>query len=226
MNVLYTTVRKAAFICALALIPSWISAQGLFEAERRSAAQAALMHDGELRPMRFGVKTNLLYGFGTLTPNLGFEFGLGRRSTLDLTGGYNWWNMNGTDASNRKLGHWIVQPEYRWWLCERFNGHFFGAHLLGGMYNISEHRIPLLFGEKNSEDYRYDGWLAGFGVSYGYQLMLARRWNLEFTIGVGYARMGYDRYEHQRCGELVEDNAARNYFGPTKAGITLIFLIK
>lgn len=32
------------------------------------------------------VKTNLLY-WATSTPNIGFEFGLGKRTTLDLVGG-------------------------------------------------------------------------------------------------------------------------------------------
>lgn len=226
MNNVYTSVRKIIIFCVLTLTPVGISAQESSAALRRSAAEQAALQNGGLRPMRFAVKANFLYGLGTLTPNIGFEIGLGRRSTLDITGGYNWWNMDGTDTDNRKLGHWIIEPEYRRWLCERFYGHFFGVHLLGGMYNIAEHRIPLLFGEKNSEDYRYDGWIAGVGISYGYHLMLGRLWNLEFTVGVGYARMQYDRYEHFRCGELIEGNAGRNYFGPTKAGVTLIFLIK
>ncbi len=38
--------------------------------------------------------------------------------------------------------HWLVHPEFRYWLCERFNGHFFGVHLLGGEYNISKVKLP------------------------------------------------------------------------------------
>ena len=196
-------------------------------AMRREAAGAVVARNNYLRPpMRFALKTNLLYGVGTLTPNFAAEFAMGRRSTLDVAVGYNPWNMNGTDSDNRKLGHWIVQPEYRWWLCERFNGHFFGAHVFGGQFNISEHKIPLLFGEKDSQNYRYDGWMVGAGVSYGYQLMLGKAWNLEFNVGVGYGRMFYDRYESERCGELIQKDARRNYFGPTKAGITIMYLIK
>lgn len=178
------------------------------------------------RPMRFALKTNVLYTAAALAPNLSFEAGLGPKSTIDVGGGFNLWRMDGTDASNRKLGHWIIQPEYRWWLCERFNGHYFGAHVFGGMFNIAEHHTPLLFGEKNSADFRYEGWYAGAGVSYGYQLPLARNWNLEFNVGAGWALMRYDRYEHQRCGELIQPDVKRNYFGPTKLGITLTYLIK
>ena len=77
---------------------------------------------------KVAVKTNLLYGAGTLTPNLGVEFGLGKRTTLDISGGYNPWNRQGTATDNKKWVHNIVQPEFRYWLCQRFNGHFFGVH--------------------------------------------------------------------------------------------------
>ena len=56
------------------------------------------------------VKTNLLY-WATSTPNIGFEFGLGKRTTLDLVGGYNPWTLNKDD--NKKIKHWMVMPEFR-----------------------------------------------------------------------------------------------------------------
>lgn len=36
----------------------------------------------------FAVKTNVLY-WATTTPNLGFEVGLGEKTSLELIGGYN-----------------------------------------------------------------------------------------------------------------------------------------
>ncbi|MEG1935625.1 MAG: DUF3575 domain-containing protein, partial [Rikenellaceae bacterium] len=41
------------------------------------------------------IKTNLLYGAAAYTPNLGLEIGLGRKTTLDISGGYNPWNRDG-----------------------------------------------------------------------------------------------------------------------------------
>ncbi|MEG2866016.1 MAG: DUF3575 domain-containing protein, partial [Mucinivorans sp.] len=119
------------------------------------------------------VKTNLLYGAGAFTPNLGVEIGLGRRTTLDLSGGYNWFNLDGKRDNNKKLVHFMVQPEFRYFLCEKFNGHFFGVHALYSEYNIGGHNLPMLFGQ-GSKDFRHQGWAAGAGVSYGYQLMLGR----------------------------------------------------
>lgn len=171
-----------------------------------------------------GIKTNLLYGGYTFTPNLGVEIGLGKRTTLEVTGGYNPWNLNGAKNNNKKLVHWLTQAEFRYFLCEKSNGHFFGAHVLGGQYNISGHKLPLLLG-KGSDDFRFEGMALGLGVSYGYQLVLAKRWNLEFNIGVGYVNMRYDKYNCPKCGDKV-GTETKHYFGPTKAGVSLIYIIK
>lgn len=170
------------------------------------------------------VKTNLLYGAYTYTPNLGMEIGLGKRTTLDFGAGYNWFNRNGSQVDNKKLVHWLAQVEYRYWLCSKFSGHFFGLHALGTQYNIAGHELPLVFG-KGSKNLRYEGWGAGAGISYGYNFYLGRRWSLEANIGVGYARLHYDKFECVKCGKKIATEN-RNYWGPTKAGISLIYIIK
>ena len=167
------------------------------------------------------LKTNLLYDFGAMTPNLGLEIGLDKRSTLNISAGYNPWNLDGTYDDNKKLVHWLANIEYRWWLCERFNGHFFGAHVLGSQYNVGEYDVPMLF-EKES---RYEGWAAGAGLSYGYHWMWSKRWAMEFTLGLGYIHLEYDIYGCEKCAEM-EGQEKKNYFGPTKAGINLVFMIK
>lgn len=177
-----------------------------------------------LRAQYISIKANLLYGAYTYTPNLSLEVGLGRRSTLDLSGGYNPWNLNGTAENNKKLVHWLGEIEYRYWLCQRFTGHFFGIHALGTQYNIAKQELPLLF-EKGSKEYRYEGYGYGGGISYGYNFFLGIRWSLEANIGIGYARLHYDKYKCYKCGEKV-GTENRNYFGPTKAGISLIYYIK
>lgn len=171
-----------------------------------------------------GIKTNLLYGGYAFTPNLGVEIGLGKHTTLDVSGGYNWFNLDSGKNNNKKQVHWIVQPEFRYFLCEKFNGHFFGVHALYSQYNIGGNSLPMLFG-KGSSNFRHEGWAAGAGLSYGYQLMLGRSWNLEFNIGVGYAQLKYDKYDCPKCGEKVENGKSKHYFGPTKAGVSLIWII-
>ncbi|MEG1607089.1 MAG: DUF3575 domain-containing protein [Mucinivorans sp.] len=168
------------------------------------------------------IKANLLYGATTLTPNLGLEVGLGKHTTIDLSGGYNPWNRTAGKNDNKKLVHWLVQPEFRYWLCQRFNGHFFGVHALGGQYNIAGHKLLGMV----SADYRYEGYMVGGGLTYGYQFVLGRNWNLEASIGIGYARLHYDKYNCPTCSALLERGVNKNYFGPTKASISIIFTIR
>ncbi len=85
------------------------------------------------------VKTNALYWL-TTTPNLGVEFAVGDQTTFSLEGGYNPWTLN--KEENRKLKHWMVLPEFRYWLCEAFNGHFFGVNSGYTFFNISGMPIP------------------------------------------------------------------------------------
>lgn len=163
---------------------------------------------------KVAVKTNLLYD-ATTTLNLGFEFGLGQKTTLDLSGNYNPWKFG-----NYRLKHWLIQPEFRYWFCERFNGHFIGFHGHYAKYNVGG-----LFFNDNMKHNRYQGHLYGGGISYGYQWVLNNRWNLEATIGVGYARLSDSKYPIASCGEKIKSEN-RNYWGPTKAGITIVYIIK
>lgn len=173
-----------------------------------------------------GIKTNLLYD-ATSTINLGAEIALGRRVTLDVSGNLNLWKFR----DNRKMKHILVQPEIRWWTCERFNGHFFGLHFHWAHYNWGGmlpwgFRTGKMFGSVESRpmlDHRYQGWLAGGGLTYGYQWLLGRHWNLEASIGVGYAYLDYDKYLCHKCGRRISADS-RHYFGPTKAAISLIYL--
>ena len=161
---------------------------------------------GTVKAQDIAVKTNLLYWSST-TPNLSLEFGLGKRTTLDLTGAYNPWTLN--KDKNKKIKHWMVMPEFRYWLCERYNGHFFGLHSGYAFYNISGVRIP--FQSKSTKDHRYQGWATGLGLSYGYSWILGKRWNLEATIGLGYIYTQYDKYECATCGKF-KGNKDKHYF--------------
>ena len=177
------------------------------------------------RAQSVGVKTNLL-GAATLNANAGIEIGLAPRWTLDVTGQYNAWPVEG-----HKWKHWLAQPEARYWFCDRFAGHFVGVHALGGQYNVGNlgdmHGLGIKYGGidfgRLSEN-RAQGWAVGAGVSYGYAWILGKHWNLEAELGVGYVYTRYDVYECVDCGRLTESGLTRNYVGPTKAAINLVYV--
>ena len=178
---------------------------------------ASILHG--IRAQEAAIKTNLLYD-ATATINLGAEMALAPKWTLDLSANYNAWEPR----KDKKWKHWMAQPEARYWLCEAFNGHFFGAHLLGGQYNVGG--IDLPFGIYDGlKTHRYEGWYIGGGLVYGYQWLLGKRWSLEAALGLGYVRAWYDRYECPHCGEWLGEGK-KNYLGVTKAAISLIYIIK
>ena len=160
------------------------------------------------------VKTNVLYD-ATTTFNLGAEVAFDKHLSLDISGNYNPWTL----PDDKSIKHWLVQPELRYWLCERFNGSFFGLHGHYGEMNVSNLNI---FGMGHD---RYDGNVYGAGISYGYQWIISKRWSMEATIGVGYAHLKYDKYARGDGGEKLGHNN-RNYFGPTKVGLSFIYIIK
>ena len=239
------------------------------------------------------LKTNLLYD-ATTTINLGYEVALNKRTTLDIGINYNPWTLGSkwvglyenevdgyASASERqsKLKHFMIQPEVRWWLCEKFNGHFFGVHLHGGMFNVGALKMPFDWGRykhsdgaykgeylgtypvkmspvnndnikvngigyhrpsgaiaNNDDIWRYadrdgiyvnsfEGWFIGAGVSYGYHWILGKRFSMEFSIGVGYAFLDYEKNRCTDCKKKIGD-ATTHYFGPTKAGISLVYMLK
>ena len=134
------------------------------------------------------VKTNLLHD-ATSTLNLGAEFLLSGRYSLDIPISYNPWEP----GSDRYRKHFLFQPEFRYWSAEQQEGHFFGLHAHYGTYDVS--RLPdFLFSDYMSA-HRFDGWLAGAGASYGYRWQLGSKWGLEATLGLGYAYLDYDKYE-------------------------------
>jgi hypothetical protein len=156
---------------------------------------------------------------------LGIEVGIAPKQTLLLTGSYNPWNSNGKKDDNKKLNHWLLNLEWRRWFCERYNGHFLGAHAFFSRYNIGGIKIPLVL-EKNADQYRYHGNAYGVGVSYGYHWMWSKYFGMEFNLGLGVGFMRYDRYDRPNCGECRETGKNRTFVAPTKAGISLIYVIK
>ncbi len=168
------------------------------------------------------VKTNLLSD-GFLNINLGAEAGLAPKWTLDLEGELNAWTL----SHGRRWKHWALQPEARYWFCDRFGGHFLGVHVHGGQFNVGGFNGKLHFLGSDArllQDHRYQGWFVGAGVAYGYDWILGRHWNLEAEFGVGYAYMRYDRFECVGCGRKTDSGKHHNYYGPTRAAINLVYL--
>lgn len=167
------------------------------------------------------LKSNLLTD-ALLSPNLGLEVGLAPKWSLDITGETNLWTIDG-----HKWKHWLVQPEARYWFCERFAGHFVGVHAIGGQYNFGNLGINInMLGSDFRElrHKRFQGWGAGAGVAYGYAWPVARHFNIEAEVGIGWIYTRYDSFPCAECGRKIDEDKAHNYVGPTKAALNIVYL--
>ena len=163
-----------------------------------------------LRAQNVAVKTNTLYWMAAGTMNAEVEFGLSRRTTFALSGLYNPW----TFKDDRMMHLGAVQPELKYWFCERFEGHFVGLHVHGAQFFGD----LLGFGDK-----RYDGWLAGAGLSWGYDWILSTHWNMEFEVGYG---INHAWYKETDCLPCVKSyvNRQKTFHSPTKIALSFAYL--
>lgn len=169
----------------------------------------------------WAIKTNILSD-ATATVNLGAEVGVAPKWTIDISGSYNNWSKN----KSVKWKHAFIQPEARYWFCDRFSSHFVGAHLIGGAFNLGnlQNNMSILGTDFSVlSDKRYQGYAYGAGVAYGFAFMLSKSINLELEVGFGYAYLDYDIFNCSGCGRKIgSDN--HHYVGPTKAAVNLVFV--
>lgn len=186
-----------------------------------------ILHAPNLCGQNIAIKSNLLYDL-TTSLNLGGEIRCDDTHTLNLSVSYNPWNFN----DNKKMKFFLVQPEYRKWLSEAFVGSFIGLQVHYALFNFGG-MLPWGFkdgkmlGIENRQiaNNRFQGNLAGFGISYGYQWMISPQWNLEAGIALGYAHLNYKRYG-QAAGAPLIGKSNCNYWGPTQIGISVVYFIQ
>ena len=182
-----------------------------------------LLYSTGMQSQNVAIKTNLLSD-AFLNINAGVEIGVAPKWTIDVLGDYNGWKL----SHQRQWKHWLVQPEARWWFCDRFQGHFLGIHAHGGQYNVGgglKNSINFLGTDVSPlGNHRVQGWFVGAGIGYGYAIALAKHFNLEFEIGIGYAYSKFDKYKCAKCDSKIETGKHHHYFGLTKAEIGFVYL--
>lgn len=170
------------------------------------------------------IKTNLLY-LATTTPNIGVEWKTGKHYTAALTCGYNPFRFREYkdregNTVNPKLHHWTAAAEMRYWFCESFLGWNVGVNVFAGEYNVGGLKFigPLKEG-------RYKGWGMGAGMTVGYQIPLSERWGIDLSAGVGYIHCKYNKYDCYACADK-QGSFRRQYIGPTKVAVAIVYFLK
>ena len=167
------------------------------------------------KPFYMSLKTNLLYDLA-LVPNLGAEFYVGRGWSLGGTWMYAWWKNGHRHRFWRIYGGELDVRSYigRRAAEKPLTGHHVGFYLQAGTYDFATGGTGYLC------DFGY-----GAGLEYGYALPIGRRLNLDFGIGFGYFGGEYETYEPADGHYVWRSTRRRHWFGPTRAEISLIWLI-
>ena len=168
------------------------------------------------KPFYMSLHTNMLYDLA-LVPNGGIEFYLGRGWSMAGNWMYAWWK------SDRKHNYWriyggdLAVRKYFGRLAKEkpLTGHHAGVY--GGIVTYDF--------ELGGRGYLGDRWSWHAGVEYGYALPIARRLNLDFSLGLGYLGGEYKEYLPIDDCYVWQATKRRRWFGPTKAGIALVWLI-
>ncbi|CAK7017579.1 MAG: hypothetical protein PARBA_00730 [Parabacteroides sp.] len=168
------------------------------------------------QPYRFAVRTNVLYD-AFLLPTLGVEWRVNENIGVRLDGSLSWWG--GSTVKVQKV--WLVNPEVRWYLL-RNRRFYVGVSGNYGEYNLYKYAL----GGIVSKDTGYQGKLWNAGLTVGYQLYLSRDFSIDFNLGLGYTRSEYDSFGMTDAVRVYKErNKTKNLWGPTQAGINLVWTI-
>lgn len=168
------------------------------------------------RPFYMDIKSNMLYD-ALLVPNIGVEFYLGRNWSVAGNWMYAWWK------SDRLHDYWRTyggDVEIRRWLGKKAGEKPLTGHHIGVYGQIVTYDFEL-----GGQGFLGDKWSYGAGVSYGYSRPVARRLNIDFTLGIGCLRGQYKRYLPIDTHYVWQSTHNGNWIIPTKAEISLIWLV-
>lgn len=176
------------------------------------------------KPFYMALKTNMLLD-ALAIPSISAEFYLGKNWSAVANWMYGWWDNDHRHRYWRAYGGDIAVR--RWFGSKAKEKPLTGHHL--GLY-AGVVTYDFEFGGK--------GWMGGIpggtlwdrcntvaGIEYGYSLPIGRRLNIDFTIGVGYMGGKLVDYVPGNGFYIWQKTRHFNWFGPTKAEISLVWLI-
>ena len=152
------------------------------------------------------LRANLLR-WATLTPDLGVEWRICPSWGIAVNGSWTSWTWSDKD---RRYALWEVAPEVRYYMGEK------KAWYLGAMFKAGQ------FNYKLSETGK-QGDLMGGGITAGYQLRLNKALALDFNLGLGNLNADYEKYEVINGVRVRRGNETKDWWGPTNAGVTLVW---
>ena len=203
--------------------PVWIEPVDTAEAGT-VAVDTAAVGEKACRPFYMDIRTNMLYDAAAV-PNIGVEFYLGGNISVGANWQYAWWK---TDRRHRYWRTYGGDVNVRWWFGSAahekpLTGHHLGVYGQVLTYDFEWGGKGYLGGKPGGTLWDKMNW--GVGLEYGYSLPVAKHFNIDFTLGVGYLTGEYQEYLPVDGCYVWQATKQRHWFGPTKAEISLVWLI-
>lgn len=157
---------------------------------------------------KLALKTNLAQ-WATASPNLGAEFVLSDRLSLDLSASFNVW----FPGSSLDLKHVLVQPELKYWFGRPMARHYVGATAFYADYDVLlKHKY-------------YYGDAVAAGFTYGYAIVINKHWNFEASVGIG--ALHYRQYKYAQTDPRPQRINDRGWMlVPVKLGISFAYILR
>lgn len=177
-------------------------------------------------PRLIALKTNLLFD-AVLIPNIGIEISLGKRWTVAADWFYTWFKSDNRHRYWQGYGGYLTVRKY-------FGGRNSQLPNVNCQLPFTGHHVGI-YGSMLTYDVEWGGrgyqaakFGFGGGVEYGYSKRIGRRLCLDFTLGLGFQDGEYKEYLPTDDGTnhyVWQSTHKRHWWGPTKAEITLKWLI-
>ena len=171
-------------------------------------------------PLWIGIGTNMLYDLAAI-PDLAAEVNFSDRWSVGLNAMLAWWNREDGTRYWRIRGFELYGRYY--FGRRRMLGHHVGVYGQLLQYDLRLGKTGYLSGEPGNGFAHYPTWAVG--GEYGYTLRICRRLQVDFSLGVGYMGGRYHTYTDVDGHNVWLSRRNRRWFGPTRAGVTLMWII-
>lgn len=170
------------------------------------------------------VKSNLLYDVA-LVPNVGVELYLKNNWTIGANWMYAWWKSDDRHRYWRVYGGELYARKYLGKVASSkpFSGHHLGVYAQMLTYDFELGGRGYMGGRPGGDI--WDKSVKGAGIEYGYALPVARKLNLDFSLGLG-GLFGTCHEYVPVNGHYVWDKTRKiSWIGPTRLEVSLVWVL-
>ena len=184
-----------------------------------------LIEPGQPRkPHYVALRTNMLYD-ALLMPNIGCEMYLGKSWSVAANWLYGWWKTDRRHWYWRAYGGDIAVRKWLGKAAEEkpLTGHHIGIYAQIFTYDFEMGGRGYMGGKPGGTIWNKMN--HAMGAEYGYSLPIARKLNIDFSLGMGYWGGIYHEYKPRNHYYVWQATKERHWIGPTKLEVSLVWLL-